>query len=102
VEVISDPNHYGTFELPNNQITRVNLVTADVIHEFFVPEFNFERYAQSGVVNTFDLTPTRTGTFIGRCAQFCGLHHDLMIFYVKVVQPAQFQTWLQQQERPTT
>ena len=101
-EVISDPNHYGTFELPDNQITRINLVTADVVHEFDVPEFDFERYAQSGVTNTFDLTPTKTGTFIGRCAQFCGLHHDLMIFYVKVVQPAQFQIWVQQLERPTT
>ena len=101
-EVVSDPNHYGTFELPLNQVTRVNLVTADVIHEFDVPAFDFERYAQSGVVNTFDLTPIKTGTFIGRCAQFCGLHHDLMIFYVKVVQPAQFQTWVQQLERPAT
>ena len=98
VQVLSDPNSFGTFELPLNQTTRVNLVTADVIHEFYVPQFNFERYAQSGVTNVFDLTPTKTGTFIGRCAQLCGLHHDLMVFYVKVVQPAAFQSWLQQKE----
>lgn len=98
VQILSDPNSFGTFELPVGQTTRVNLVTADVIHEFYVPEFNFERYAQSGVTNVFDVTPNRTGTFIGRCAQLCGLHHDLMVFYVKVVQPAEFQSWLQQQE----
>jgi cytochrome c oxidase subunit 2 len=100
--LLSDPNHFATFELPLHQTTRVNLSTADVIHEFDVPAFDFERYAQSGVLNTFDLTPIKTGTFVGRCGQFCGLHHDLMIFYVKVVQPAQFQSWLQQQERSTT
>lgn len=94
VTVLSDPNHYATFEIPLNEVTQVDLSTADVIHEFDVPRFDFERYAQSGVLNTFDLTPTQTGTFIGRCAQYCGLHHDLMIFYVKVVQPAQFQSWL--------
>lgn len=102
VTLLSDPNHYATFEIPDRSVTRVKLTTADVIHEFYVPRFDFERYAQSGVENTFDLTPTQTGTYIGRCAQFCGLHHDLMIFYVKVVQPAQFQSWLQQQERSTT
>jgi cytochrome c oxidase subunit 2 len=98
-EVVSNPDHFATFELPVHETTQVNLITTDVIHEFYVPAFDFERYAQTGVTNVFDLTPTRTGTFIGRCAQFCGLHHDLMIFYVKVVQPAQFQSWLQQQER---
>lgn len=100
--LLSDPDHYATFEMPLNQVTQVNLTTADVIHEFDVPAFDFQRYAQSGVENTFDLTPNKTGTFIGRCGQFCGLHHDLMIFYIKVVQPAQFQTWLLQQERSTT
>ena len=102
VTLLSDPNHYATFEIPLNQTTQVDLSTADVIHEFDVPAFNFERYAQSGIVNTFDLTPNQTGTFIGRCAQYCGLHHDLMVFYVKVVQPADFQTWLSQQERSST
>lgn len=100
--LLSDPSHYATFELPDNQVTRVTLTTADVVHEFDVPAFDFQRYAQSGVTNVFDLTPNRTGTFIGRCGQFCGLHHDLMIFYVKVVPPAQFQIWLQQQERSAT
>lgn len=98
VQVLSDPTSFGTFELPLNQTTQVNLVSADVIHEFYVPRFNFERYAQSGVTNVFDLTPNTAGTYIGRCDQFCGLHHDLMVFYVKVVQPAQFQSWLLQQE----
>ncbi|HVA43533.1 MAG TPA: cytochrome c oxidase subunit II [Acidimicrobiales bacterium] len=102
VTLLSDPNHYATFELPLNEVTQVDLTTADVIHEFDVPRFDFQRYAQSGIENTFDLTPTQTGTYIGRCGQFCGLHHDLMIFYVKVVQPATFQTWLQQQERSST
>ena len=29
----------------------------------------------AGTVTVFDLTPTKTGTFLGRCAEFCGLYH---------------------------
>lgn len=92
----SDPTNFQTVELPLGQTTRVNLLSADVVHNFLISAFNFQRYAQPGVTNVFDFTPTKTGTFIGRCDFFCGLHHDLMIFYVKVVPPAQFQTWVHQ------
>jgi cytochrome c oxidase subunit 2 len=37
------------------------------------------------MTNVFDVTPTRTGSFTGRCAQFCGLDHALMSFAVHVV-----------------
>lgn len=92
--VTTDPNNFAHMELPLGQTTRVNLRSADVVHEFLVSQFNFQRYAQPGVTNTFDLTPTQTGTFRGRCNFFCGLHHDLMVFYVDIVPPDQFQSWL--------
>ena len=45
--------------LPSGQTTQITLVSQDVIHGFYVPEFNFSRYAQPGVTNLFDLTPER-------------------------------------------
>jgi heme/copper-type cytochrome/quinol oxidase subunit 2 len=45
------------------------------------------------------ITPTKTGTFQGQCTQFCGLWHSKMLLVLKVLPPAQFQTWLQQQQR---
>ena len=36
---------------------QINLRSKDIIHGFYVPEFNFSRYAQPGVTNKFDLTP---------------------------------------------
>ena len=42
--------------VPAGQTTRITLVSNDVIHGFYVPEFNFSRYAQPGVTNVFDLT----------------------------------------------
>ncbi|MBV9269911.1 MAG: cytochrome c oxidase subunit II, partial [Candidatus Eremiobacteraeota bacterium] len=58
--------------LPVNRTTRIDLTTADVNHSFWIPAFLFKRDAIPGMTNSFDLTPTRVGTYLSRCAQFCG------------------------------
>lgn len=88
--------------LPAGKTTQITLVSKDVIHGFYVPEFNFSRYAQPGVTNVFDVTPTTTGTFRGQCTQYCGLYHSLMFFSVKTVTPAQFSAWVSAQGVSTT
>lgn len=87
--------------LPKGETTRITLIATDVIHNFFVPDFNYKRDATPGLVNNFDLTPTETGTFLGRCAEFCGLRHAQMLFDVKVVTAASYQTWLTAQGPPS-
>jgi cytochrome c oxidase subunit 2 len=36
------------------------------------------------------VTPTRKGTFTGRCAELCGLYHSRMLFKVHVVSRADY------------
>jgi cytochrome c oxidase subunit 2 len=85
---------YPQFVLPVGETTQIMLVSADVVHGFYVPAFNFGRYALPGVTNYFDFTPVHTGVFPGHCSQYCGLYHAEMLFSVRVVKPAAFQTWL--------
>lgn len=68
--------------------------SADVIHSFWVPSERFKRDAFPNRTTRFDLAFPRIGTFPGRCAEFCGLHHADMNFSVKVVSEADFKTWL--------
>jgi cytochrome c oxidase subunit 2 len=82
--------------LPLGQTTRIVLTANDVIHAFWVPDFLYKHDAIPGRTFAFDLTPTRTGTFYGECAEFCGLNHAYMTFSVRVVQPAEFAMWLAQ------
>jgi cytochrome c oxidase subunit 2 len=79
--------------LPLGETTRIELSSDDVTHSFWVPDFLFKRDAIPGQTSGFDLQPTRTGTFLGRCAQFCGLNHALMQFTVRVVPPTEFLRW---------
>ena len=80
--------------VPAGENIHVNLTATDVIHGFYVHDFNFSRFALPGVTNQFTFLAQNTGTFSGQCTQLCGLYHALMVFRVKVVTPAQYQTWL--------
>ena len=78
--------------LPVNESVRFVLKSPDVIHSFWIPEFYFKLDVIPGKkpFNQFDLTPTREGTFTGRCAELCGLYHSRMLFKVHVVSRAQY------------
>lgn len=81
-------------ELPVGEAVTIHLESADVFHGFYVPEFNFSRYAAPGYVNTFNFNVLHTGVYRGQCTQLCGLYHSLMLFTVKAVSPAAFDTWV--------
>jgi cytochrome c oxidase subunit 2 len=78
--------------LPVNESVRFVLKSPDVIHSFWIPEFYFKLDVIPGKkpFNQFDVTPTRQGTFTGRCAELCGLYHSRMLFKVHVVSRAQY------------
>lgn len=88
------PAQPPTLYLPLGRTTEIDLRSTDVTHSFWVPAFLFKRDAIPGLENIFDITPTRLGTFDGRCAQFCGLDHALMTFTIKVIPPEAYGRFL--------
>ena len=64
------------------------LTANDVIHSFWVPAFLTKLDMIPGRVNTFQVVPTREGTFAGKCAELCGAYHSEMLFNLKVVSVA--------------
>lgn len=102
VNVVPNGSIYPVLELPKGETTTIKLISNDVVHGFYIPAFNFSRYALPGVTNYFDFTPTTTGYFQGKCSQFCGLYHAEMLFNVRVVSPTQFNSWLSSQQKKVT
>ena len=80
--------------LPVGQTVALEVTSSDVVHSFWIPDMLFKRDAVPGRVSEFDLTPSKLGTFLGRCGEFCGLNHALMTFSVRVVPPSEYQRWL--------
>jgi len=85
-------------EIPVGETVRFNLTSPDVVHAFWVPEFLFKRDVIPDHPNHFEINATQTGTFTGHCSELCGLYHSRMLFTLKIVTPAQFQTWIAQQQ----
>ena len=94
VKIIGQTTDAPTMVLPSNETVRVYLRSYDVLHGFYVPEFNFSRYASPGYWTSFDLNITHNGVFRGQCTQLCGLYHSLMFFNVRSESPQGYQSWL--------
>ncbi|MDN5571596.1 MAG: cytochrome c oxidase subunit II [Propionibacteriaceae bacterium] len=90
-DIGTDAHTVGTIEeiptlvLPVDEPVRFNLESADVIHSFWIPDFYFKLDVVPGLDNSFDVTPTKEGTFLGKCAELCGTYHAAMVFHVEVV-----------------
>jgi cytochrome c oxidase subunit II len=93
-ETTNGPDNHGPqMVVPVGQTVQITLVSDDVIHGFYVRDFNFSRYALPGVTNVFDLDVLNPGTYNGQCTQICGLYHSEMLFSVRSVSPAAFRLW---------
>jgi cytochrome c oxidase subunit II len=86
---------FPTLYLPVNKSVTLQLRSPDVIHSFWVPAFLFKMDVVPGRHNHFSFTPTREGTYRGRCAEMCGVYHSRMLFNVKVVSEADYAKHLQ-------
>lgn len=84
--------------LPIGEPAHLRLVSNDVDHSFWVPRFLSKRDLIPGVRNEIEVTPTKAGSYIGRCAEFCGLDHWRMYFEVDVVSQADYRHWVATQK----
>ncbi|MET1022547.1 MAG: cytochrome c oxidase subunit II [Arthrobacter sp.] len=90
-----DKEKLPTLYLPVNKSVDLELNARDVIHSFWVPAFLQKRDMIPGKTNYIRFTPTKEGTYDGKCAELCGEYHSEMLFRVKVVSDAEFQAHLE-------
>ncbi|MGW1543584.1 aa3-type cytochrome oxidase subunit II [Streptomyces sp. NPDC002309] len=83
-----------TLWLPEGKTVRFVLTSRDVIHSFWVVPFLMKQDVIPGHTNAFQVTPNREGTFLGKCAELCGVDHSRMLFNVKVVSPERYEQHL--------
>jgi cytochrome c oxidase subunit 2 len=86
--------------IPVGRKVRLQLEGLDVIHSFWVPSLAGKQDLVPGRPNELTLRAERPGVYRGQCAEFCGLQHAHMAFYVYADPPSVFRRWLAQQEKP--
>jgi cytochrome c oxidase subunit 2 len=86
-----------TLWLPKGERVRFVLSSRDVIHSFWILPFLMKQDVFPGHnVNVFEATPSREGTYRGKCAELCGVDHARMLMNVKVVSPERYRQHLKE------
>jgi cytochrome c oxidase subunit 2 len=78
----------------------VELQSADVIHDFWVPRLGRKIDMVPGHPVHLWLAADSAGTYFGACAEYCGTEHAWMRLRVTAEPPATFAEWLDGQQRP--
>lgn len=104
--------------LPAGEKTKFTLLSQDVIHSFWIPEFLYKldviphglnedgspRDPDQQGSNQFvvDIKEGTEGAYVGRCAELCGVYHAQMNFELRVVTPEQYDDYLAARESGKT
>src|SRR2546425_2615403 len=78
--------------------TFITLQSADVIHSFWIPQLAGKTDVIPGKTNRTWIEPRTPGTYVGQCAEFCGLQHAGMLLTVTVHPKEEFARWVAAQQ----
>jgi cytochrome c oxidase subunit 2 len=74
-----------------------DLKAADVIHSFWVPNLMGKKDLIPGKNNVIWLQADKPGVYRGQCAEYCGLQHAHMAFWIVAQPPGEFDEWRRHQ-----
>ena len=80
--------------VPTGRPFKLLLTSEDVIHSFFVPEFRVHMDVLPGRYTSVWFQATKVGTYHLFCSQYCGTNHAGMVGQVVVMEPVDYQRWL--------
>jgi cytochrome c oxidase subunit II len=86
--------------IPAAEPVRLELTTDDVLHSFWVPELQAKTDMINGRTNRMWIEADEAGRSRGQCAEFCGLQHANMAFYVIAQERTDFDAWLEKESAP--
>ncbi|WP_199199124.1 cytochrome c oxidase subunit II [Amycolatopsis sp. CA-128772] len=109
VSTVGSSGEIPLLVLPVGKTIQYDLVSTDVIHSFWVPEFHFKRDVfpnpeKNNQDSSFQNKIDREGSFVGRCAELCGTYHSVMNFEVRALSADKFDQYiaLRKQVNPAT
>ncbi|KGE15287.1 cytochrome c oxidase subunit II [Sphingobacterium deserti] len=97
--------------LPVNKSVRFHIISKDIIHSFYIPDFRVQINAVPGMTNYFQFTPTVTTEemrermndpkydYVMLCNKICGSGHFNMQKKVVVVTEDEYREWLSTQNK---
>lgn len=80
--------------IPVGKVVRVQLTSADVIHDFAMPAMALKQDTVPGKLSETWFKAERTGIYYGQCSELCGKYHGFMPIELHVVSEEEFEAWV--------
>ncbi len=80
--------------VPVDKVVKLELMSRDVIHSFFLPNLRFKQDTMPGRQIDGWFKATKTGEYEIPCAELCGFGHSGMLGYLKVHSPQDYDAWV--------
>ena len=85
----------GDLHVPAGKVVYLTITSPDVAHSWWIPQLGGKTDAIPGKTNHTWFKADREGTYLGQCAEFCGLYHEAMHATVIATSDAAYQSWLE-------
>lgn len=85
--------------LPVNKNLLIEFHSADVVHDWWVPEFGNKMDLVPGRSNHIWLNITKPGNYVGACSEFCGAEHAWMRIKVFAEDETTYLSWLTENKK---
>ena len=85
-----------TLYVPMNKSVKLNLISMDVNHSFYIPAFRIKQDVVGGRSNYLVFNAQKEGSYNVACAEYCGLDHSAMYTKVVVLPNDKYEEWYKQ------
>jgi cytochrome c oxidase subunit II len=102
IEHMEGQREINELHIPVGRAVRLTMASEDVIHSFFVPAFRLKSDVVPGKYSTLWFTATKPGKYHLFCAEYCGTRHSGMIGWIYVMEPEDYENWLNGGPPPAT
>lgn len=90
----------GKLVVPIDRPVKLELISRDVIHSFYIPAFRIKEDVVPGKDNYMWFIAQELGEYDIFCAEYCGERHSYMITVTEVVTESEFEEWLRTSDIP--
>lgn len=80
--------------VPVGKVVRVQVTSADVIHDFAMPSMGLKQDTVPGRLNETWFKAEAEGIYYGQCSELCGKYHAFMPIELHVVSEELFDAWV--------
>lgn len=83
----------GVMRVPVNREIRLNVTSADVFHNFGIPELRVKSDSIPGQTTKTWFVAEETGNYSAACFELCGQQHSYMDATVQAMEPGEYEQW---------